>query len=290
MVRRVRVTGCSSTAVAARRRSATSRRGSRRRSAGLTSQLEELGIEPLSERVTPHSLRRTYASLRFARATTRSRSPSSSATRRGLLPVGLREGRQATPADSGAPGRVRPGAGMGRNGGEADSTSGDQPLRSSTDRVRVVRSGPLLCMESNGSARDTQRAMSRERGIVDLPTRLTSAARTSCNTWTRMLSRSASRHGPAHEIRGPRQGGVSSWRVPPKPGKLGRYRAQGDHRGDGQPNPLQSIAVRVFRGRDGIEIDRELPRAIFTFRNGLIVRIDGFTDKAEALEAAGLSE
>jgi integrase len=28
--------------------------------------LEELGIEPISERVTPHSLRRTYASLRFA--------------------------------------------------------------------------------------------------------------------------------------------------------------------------------------------------------------------------------
>ncbi|HEY6654177.1 MAG TPA: nuclear transport factor 2 family protein, partial [Solirubrobacterales bacterium] len=45
----------------------------------------------------------------------------------------------------------------------------------------------------------------------------------------------------------------------------------------------------VFRGRDGIEIDRELP-TIFNFRNGLIVRIDGFTDKAQALEAAGLSE
>jgi integrase len=29
--------------------------------------LEELAIEPLSERVTPHSLRRTYASLRFAK-------------------------------------------------------------------------------------------------------------------------------------------------------------------------------------------------------------------------------
>jgi len=31
-------------------------------------------------------------------------------------------------------------------------------------------------------------------------------------------------------------------------------------------------------------------RADFTFRNGLIARIDGFTDKAEALEAARLSE
>ena len=28
--------------------------------------LDELGIEPISDRVTPHSLRRTYASLRAA--------------------------------------------------------------------------------------------------------------------------------------------------------------------------------------------------------------------------------
>ena len=52
---------------------------------------------------------------------------------------------------------------------------------------------------------------------------------------------------------------------------------------------ILSIDRWVFRGRDGIEIDRELP-TIFAFRNGLIVRIDGFTDKAQALEAAGLSE
>jgi ketosteroid isomerase-like protein len=45
----------------------------------------------------------------------------------------------------------------------------------------------------------------------------------------------------------------------------------------------------LFRGRDGIEIEQELPTA-FTFRNGLIVRVDGFTDKADALEATGLSE
>jgi ketosteroid isomerase-like protein len=44
-----------------------------------------------------------------------------------------------------------------------------------------------------------------------------------------------------------------------------------------------------FHGREGIEIERELP-TLFTFRDGLIVRIDGFTDKAEAFEAAGLSE
>jgi hypothetical protein len=45
----------------------------------------------------------------------------------------------------------------------------------------------------------------------------------------------------------------------------------------------------LFRGRDGIEIERELP-TLYTFRDGLVVGIDGFTDKADALEAAGLSE
>jgi ketosteroid isomerase-like protein len=44
-----------------------------------------------------------------------------------------------------------------------------------------------------------------------------------------------------------------------------------------------------FEGRDGIQVEEELPTA-FTFRDGLIVRVDGFTDKAEALKAAGLSE
>ena len=50
---------------------------------------------------------------------------------------------------------------------------------------------------------------------------------------------------------------------------------------------LLSVDLWRFRGRDGIEIDRELPN-LFTFRDGLIVRIDGFSEKAEALEAAGL--
>jgi ketosteroid isomerase-like protein len=45
----------------------------------------------------------------------------------------------------------------------------------------------------------------------------------------------------------------------------------------------------VFRGRDGIELELELPN-VYAFRDGLIVRIDGFTDKAEALEAAGFEE
>ena len=44
-----------------------------------------------------------------------------------------------------------------------------------------------------------------------------------------------------------------------------------------------------FQGRDGIEIEEELP-TLLTFGNGLIVRVDGFADKAEALEAAGLEE
>ncbi len=50
---------------------------------------------------------------------------------------------------------------------------------------------------------------------------------------------------------------------------------------------MLAIDLWSFRGRDGIEIERELP-TLFSFRNGLIVRIDGFTDRAEALEAAGL--
>ena len=52
---------------------------------------------------------------------------------------------------------------------------------------------------------------------------------------------------------------------------------------------ILSIDLWRFRGRDGIEIERELP-TLLTFRDGLIVRIDGFTERAEALEAAGLSE
>ena len=42
-----------------------------------------------------------------------------------------------------------------------------------------------------------------------------------------------------------------------------------------------------FEGRDGIRVEEELPTA-YTFRDGLIVRIDGFTDKAEAFERLGL--
>ena len=52
---------------------------------------------------------------------------------------------------------------------------------------------------------------------------------------------------------------------------------------------ILSVDLWRFRGRDGIEIERELP-TLYTFRDSLIVRIDGFTEKAEALEAAGLRE
>jgi ketosteroid isomerase-like protein len=52
---------------------------------------------------------------------------------------------------------------------------------------------------------------------------------------------------------------------------------------------ILSIDLWRLRGREGIEIERELP-TLYTFRDGLIVRIDGYTEKAEALEAAGLTE
>jgi ketosteroid isomerase-like protein len=42
-------------------------------------------------------------------------------------------------------------------------------------------------------------------------------------------------------------------------------------------------------GRDGLGLDLELI-TVYTFRNGLVARIEGFRDKAEALKAAGLSE
>ena len=52
---------------------------------------------------------------------------------------------------------------------------------------------------------------------------------------------------------------------------------------------ILSIDLWRLRGREGIQIERTLP-TLYTFRDGLIVRIDGFTEKADALEAAGLAE
>jgi ketosteroid isomerase-like protein len=43
------------------------------------------------------------------------------------------------------------------------------------------------------------------------------------------------------------------------------------------------------RGRQGIEFDFELTD-VYTFRDGLVVRIDGFRDRAAAFEAAGLQD
>jgi ketosteroid isomerase-like protein len=43
------------------------------------------------------------------------------------------------------------------------------------------------------------------------------------------------------------------------------------------------------RGRDGIEVDANCAD-VYSFRDGLIIRGDGFRDHTEALEAVGLSE
>ena len=51
------------------------------------------------------------------------------------------------------------------------------------------------------------------------------------------------------------------------------------------------LAVEHWRssGRDGIVIDFEVTH-LYAFRDDLIVRIDGFTERAEALEPAGLTK
>ena len=43
------------------------------------------------------------------------------------------------------------------------------------------------------------------------------------------------------------------------------------------------------RGRQGIEFDFQLTD-VYTFRDGLITRVDGFRERSEALEAVGLPE
>jgi ketosteroid isomerase-like protein len=44
-----------------------------------------------------------------------------------------------------------------------------------------------------------------------------------------------------------------------------------------------------MRGRDGIEVDTRIID-VYAVRDGLIVRVDGFLDRTDALEAVGLSE
>ncbi|MGI8460567.1 MAG: nuclear transport factor 2 family protein [Solirubrobacterales bacterium] len=49
------------------------------------------------------------------------------------------------------------------------------------------------------------------------------------------------------------------------------------------------VSVEHFKGRDGIEVEAPFA-AIFTLRDGKIVRWQAFWDRQTALEAAGLSE
>jgi ketosteroid isomerase-like protein len=49
------------------------------------------------------------------------------------------------------------------------------------------------------------------------------------------------------------------------------------------------LTTEKLRGRDGIELEQEFA-AIVTFREGKFSRWDAYWDRAEALQAAGLSE
>jgi ketosteroid isomerase-like protein len=49
------------------------------------------------------------------------------------------------------------------------------------------------------------------------------------------------------------------------------------------------VSVEHFTGRDGIEVEA-LAAAVFTLRDGKIIRWEAFWEKQRALEAAGLSE
>jgi hypothetical protein len=54
-------------------------------------------------------------------------------------------------------------------------------------------------------------------------------------------------------------------------------------------NRIRAVERWHCGGRDGIEFDTEVAD-LYAFRDSLIIRVDGFRDKAEALEAAGLRE
>ena len=58
---------------------------------------------------------------------------------------------------------------------------------------------------------------------------------------------------------------------------------------DAPDNQIIAIEGWHGRGRDGLEVEVELTD-VYAFRDGLIIRVDGFRDRADALEAAGLSE
>jgi ketosteroid isomerase-like protein len=50
---------------------------------------------------------------------------------------------------------------------------------------------------------------------------------------------------------------------------------------------LLAVERWYARGRDGIGFDFEITD-VYTFRDGLVARVDGYPEKADALEAAGL--
>jgi ketosteroid isomerase-like protein len=55
----------------------------------------------------------------------------------------------------------------------------------------------------------------------------------------------------------------------------------------------QVLVMSEFRGRgktSGMSIQAMAGAALFSLRNGKVVRLGTYTDRAEALEAAGLSE
>jgi hypothetical protein len=58
---------------------------------------------------------------------------------------------------------------------------------------------------------------------------------------------------------------------------------------EGPDNRVFAVDHWSVRGREGIKLEMET-MDVFTFRGGLVLRIDGFLERAQALEAAGLSE
>ena len=55
------------------------------------------------------------------------------------------------------------------------------------------------------------------------------------------------------------------------------------------PDKVLLISLERFKGRDGIKVEAPFA-AIFTLRDGKIMRWQAFWDRQKALEAAGLSE
>ena len=58
---------------------------------------------------------------------------------------------------------------------------------------------------------------------------------------------------------------------------------------EGEEDQVLLFETWAGQGRQGIQTPTEI-HTIYTFRDGLVVRIKGFRDRSDALEAAGLSE